>query len=119
VLYFIAPIIGTGAKTDRWRTAIEGYTGSVVNTIPQDTVTGQLLTTWALVAVPSTIAPAQLSAIQADATIDQAADHLARRDARLARRTSSSARRSRSSARSTACTAVAGLTNARTPAGRR
>lgn len=66
--YYITPIIGTGTKTDPFRTKIAQYGVSQVTVIPVSSATGQPLFTWALVMVP---AGTNTTAIDADTAIDK------------------------------------------------
>jgi hypothetical protein len=66
-IYYITPIIGTGTKSDPFRTKIAQYGVSQVTVIPTGS-DGRPLFTWALVLV----ATGQVTtAIDADATIDK------------------------------------------------
>jgi hypothetical protein len=67
-IYYITPIIGTGAKSNPFRTKVSQYGVSQVTVIPTSSTTGLPLFTWALVAVPDA---ANTAAIDADATIDR------------------------------------------------
>jgi hypothetical protein len=65
--YYITPIIGSGARTDPFRTKADQYAVSHATIIPTG-ADGRPLFTWALVVVPDT---ADQTAMRADAAIDQ------------------------------------------------
>ena len=66
-IYYVTPIIGTGAKIDPFRTAMNNYNVSNVTVIPTGG-DGHPISTWALVAIPD---GTNTTAIDTDATFDK------------------------------------------------
>jgi hypothetical protein len=105
MIYYITPIIGTGTKTDPFRTKINQYSVSNTTVIPTG-ADGLPLFTWALVAVPDGSVTTQ---IDADATIDKLP--ITNLDATIGSLTNQQRNTLRSIGAKYGVTKIAGLTN--------